>query len=85
MFAVLFAQHLTIYNDPATFGMAVLSTLVFGTLGIVLAIFGFKLFDWLTPGKLDEEILQKHNMAAAIIAGAFILGVCIIVAAVVHG
>jgi uncharacterized membrane protein YjfL (UPF0719 family) len=51
----------------------------------VLAIVGFKLFDKVTPGKLDEEILQKQNMAAAILAGAFILGICIIVAAAVHG
>lgn len=65
--------------------MAVLSTVVFGTIGIILAIVGFKLFDKLTPGKLDEEILQKQNIAAAILAAAFILGICIIVAAAVHG
>ena len=50
-----------------------------------MAIVGFMLFDKLTPGKLDEEILQKQNNAAAILAGAFVLGVCIIVAAAIHG
>jgi uncharacterized membrane protein YjfL (UPF0719 family) len=58
---------------------------LFASLGIVLAIVAFKLFDWLTPGKLAEEILQKQNIAAAIVAGFFILGVCIIVAAAIHG
>jgi uncharacterized membrane protein YjfL (UPF0719 family) len=82
---LLFAQQSTLYSDPYSFGMAVLSTLIFGAIGIVLAIFAFKLFDKLTPGKLDEEILQKQNIAAAILAGAFILGVCIIVAAAIHG
>ena len=38
-----------------------------------------------TPGKLEEEILVKNNMAAAIMTGAFILGVCIIIARVVGG
>ncbi|MSQ93521.1 MAG: DUF350 domain-containing protein [Gemmataceae bacterium] len=66
------------------FGMAVLSALVFGVVGVILAILGFKLFDKLTPGKLDEEILQKQNIAAAILAGAFVLGICIIVAAAIH-
>lgn len=74
-----------IYSDPVAFGMAVLATLVFGVVGIVLAIVGFKVLDLLTPGKLDEEILQKQNVAAAILAGAFVLGICIIVAAAVHG
>ncbi len=80
----LFAQQ-QIWTDPQTFGMAILSTLVFGAIGVVLAIVGFKLFDKLTPGKLDEEILQKQNIAAAILAGSFVLGICIIVAAAIHG
>ncbi|MBM3994422.1 MAG: DUF350 domain-containing protein [Planctomycetes bacterium] len=64
--------------------MAVLATLIFAVIGIVMAILGFKVLDKLTPGNLDEEILQKQNVAAAILAGAFILGVCIIVAAAIH-
>jgi putative membrane protein len=69
----------TIYNDFHYFGMAVLSTIVFGVIGIVLAIIGFKLFDMLTPGKLEEEIIQKQNVAAAILGAAIILGICLIV------
>jgi putative membrane protein len=68
---------------PATFGESVLATVVFGGLGIVMAILGFKIFDWLTPGSLQQEIFEKHNIAAAILGGAFILGVCWIIAAVV--
>jgi uncharacterized membrane protein YjfL (UPF0719 family) len=66
------------------FGIQILSTVTFGAIGIGLAVFGFKLFDYFTPGKLDEEILQKHNMAAAILGAAIILGICHIVAAVVN-
>ena len=82
---LLWAQQTSIFSDPQTFGTAILSTLIFAVMGMVLAFIGFKLFDKLTPGKLDEEILQKQNIAAAILAGSVILGVCIIVAAVVHG
>jgi putative membrane protein len=78
----LFAQ---IWTDIYSFGMAIVATLVFGAIGIVLAIVGFKLFDKMTPGKLDEEILQKQNVAAAVLAGAFLLGICIIIAAAIHG
>jgi putative membrane protein len=79
---ILFAQ---VWSDYYNFGMAIASTVVFGGIGIALAIVGFKLFDKLTPGNMDEEILQKQNIAAAILAGAFVFGICIIIAAAIHG
>ena len=56
---------------------------LFGITGIGLAIAGFKIFDLLTPGNLQKEIFENKNMAAAVLASAFIIGVCIIVAAAV--
>jgi putative membrane protein len=56
---------------------------LFGMTGIVLAIAGFKIFDLLTPGNLQKEIFENRNMAAAVLASAFIIGICIIVAAAV--
>lgn len=82
---ILLAQHEPIWQNPYNFGMAVLSSIVFGIIGIAMAYLGFKVFDKLTPGKLDEEILQKQNIAAAILAGAFLIGICIIIAAAIHG
>ena len=76
----LFAQQPPpIWSDPFNFGMSVLSTIIFGVVGIALAITGFKLFDMLTPGKLEEEIVQKQNIAASILGAAIILGICLIV------
>ncbi|MBX7104978.1 MAG: DUF350 domain-containing protein [Gemmataceae bacterium] len=63
---------------------ALMHSAAFGLLGIVLAIVGFKLFDWLTPGDLQKEIIENKNVSAAIITSAFILGVCLIIAAAVH-
>jgi uncharacterized membrane protein YjfL (UPF0719 family) len=68
-----------------TFGQAVAYMLVFAIIGIVVAIAGYKIFDKCTPGHLNKEILEHRNVAAAIIAGAVILGVCIIVAAAMLG
>ena len=66
-------------------GQAVAYMLVFAAIGIVVAIAGYKIFDKCTPGHLSREILEHRNVAAAIIAGAVILGVCIIVAAAMLG
>jgi uncharacterized membrane protein YjfL (UPF0719 family) len=62
---------------------AVISTLLYGLIGIVLAILGFKLFDALIPFNLEQEICEKHNLAVAILCAAMVLGICIIVAAAV--
>jgi uncharacterized protein DUF350 len=58
-----------------------IGTLVFGLLGILLALVGFKAFDWLTPRiDIQRELGEKHNIAVAILVGAVLLGVCHIIA-----
>lgn len=58
---------------------------VFALAGIVLAIIGYKLFDYCTPGDLHEEIIKNRNVAAAVIGSAVVLGVCLVVAAAIVG
>ncbi|MBL9187199.1 MAG: DUF350 domain-containing protein [Opitutaceae bacterium] len=62
-------------------GQAVGYMVLFSLVGILAAIAGYKIFDKCTPGDLHHEIVQNKNVAAAIVAGAVILGVCIIIAA----
>ncbi len=59
--------------------------LLFAFVGILTAIAGYVLFDKCTPGNLHKEIVENKNTAAALIGGAVILGVCIIVAAAMLG
>jgi uncharacterized membrane protein YjfL (UPF0719 family) len=66
-------------------GQAVAYMLIFAFIGIAVAITGYKLFDKCTPGDLHKEILEQRNVAAAIVAAAVILGVCIIIAAAMLG
>lgn len=64
---------------------AVAYTALFAVLGFALAFLGYRLFDKLTPGDLHREIIEKHNVAAAILAAAVVLGICIIIAAAMVG
>lgn len=66
-------------------GTALLYTLLFALFGMALAILGYKIFDWCTPGNLHEEIVKNRNVAAAIVGGAVIIGVSVIVAAAMVG
>ena len=72
-------------SHARTIGEALLYMLVFAVAGIVMAILGYKLFDKFTPGDLHKEIVEKQNVAAAVIAGAVVLGICIIIAAAMVG
>ncbi len=68
------------------FWMGVVSALVYGSIGIALALLGFKLFDWVTPRiDVERELSEKHNVAVAIVCAAVILGICYVVAHVVGG
>ena len=76
--------HSIIEWPPHTVQGALLTTALFGLLGILLAVIGFKLFDGLTPGNLQKEVFEKNNIAAGILGAAVVLGVCAIIAAAVH-
>lgn len=71
--------------QPHTLGRALLYMVIFAGAGILIAIAGYKLFDKFTPGDLHKEIVEKQNVAAAIVAGAVLLGICIIIAAAMIG
>ena len=60
-------------------------SLVFGLVGIVLIVLGFKIFDWMNF-KIDiqHELADKQNVAVAIVCAALILGVAVIAAVAVR-
>ncbi|TAN40868.1 MAG: DUF350 domain-containing protein [Nitrospirae bacterium] len=63
---------------------ALFSSVVFSFLGLVMLGISFWLFDKLTPGELWHEILEKQNLAAAIVVAALTIGISIIVGLAIH-
>jgi uncharacterized membrane protein YjfL (UPF0719 family) len=61
-----------------------LSSIVYAGLGGVLLLIAFKVFDWATPADLAREIFEKNNTAAAILAGAFLIALALVIAAAIH-
>ena len=58
---------------------SVLVASLFGSVGLVLSIVGYFLFDFL-EWRIDfAQEIKKGNMAAAAVMAAFILGICFIV------
>jgi len=78
-----FATTTDITGTPLIDG--ILSTIIYGFIGIFMALVGYKMVDWLTPGNLHKQIAEDENRALATLAGSMIIGVCLIIAAVLIG
>ncbi len=63
----------------------VLATLLYAGLGIAFFVGSFVLVDKLTPGELWAEIIERQNVAVAVLAGAVAIGISTIIAAAIHG
>ena len=61
-----------------------LNSLVYSLLGIAVFWIFFVVIDKITPYDLWGEIVEKKNVALAIVVGAMCLGVAVIVAAAIH-
>ena len=66
---------------PAAF----LGSILFALIGVLTFWICFLVIDKLTPYKLWEEIVEKQNIALALVVAAMSLGISIIVAAAIHG
>jgi len=64
---------------------ALISSIIFSVLGVVIFWLSFAAIDRLTPYDLWKEISQERNVALAIVVGAMSLGICTIIAAAIHG
>ena len=64
---------------------AFFGSILYAVIGVAIFWLSFIIIDKLTPYNLWEEIVEKQNLALSIVIGAMSLGICIIVAAAVHG
>jgi putative membrane protein len=61
------------------------NSLIYSLLGVIVFWLSFVVIDKITPYDLWGEIVERKNLALAIVVGAMCLGIAIIVAAAIHG
>ncbi|MBC7719508.1 MAG: DUF350 domain-containing protein [Chitinophagaceae bacterium] len=64
---------------------AVIGSIMFALIGVLIFWLCFVIIDKLTPYHLWHEIIEKQNVALALVVAAMCLGISIIVAAAIHG
>lgn len=64
-------------------GANALISILFSVIGFVMLFIGFRVFDILTPSDLNKRIFEEGNVAAAILTGAFVIAMAIVVASAI--
>ena len=64
---------------------AVLGSIVFALVGVLVFWLSFVVIDKLTPYDLWRELVEKQNVDLGLVVAAMSLGICLIVAAAIHG
>ncbi|HYC35387.1 MAG TPA: DUF350 domain-containing protein [Usitatibacter sp.] len=68
------------YLKPA----ALIGSIVYSVIGIVLVALFFVIVDKITPYDLWKELIENRNQPLATVVAAFCLAIAIIVAAAIH-
>ena len=63
----------------------IFGSVLYALIGVLIFWIAFILVDKLTPYRLWEEIIEKKNLALAIVVGSMCIAIGMIVAAAVHG
>lgn len=63
--------------------LAVLSTLIYGLVGLLLYALGYFIFDRVLRLDLRRELLEDQNQALGIMLGGVFIGIAIIIAAAI--
>ena len=77
--AIVFASIWT--NATSGFGLALLYTVVFGVLGVVLQAVAFLVLDLISPGRLGEHLTDVAFHPASLVSAAAQLAVAVIIVA----
>ncbi|TGD57645.1 DUF350 domain-containing protein [Flavobacterium humi] len=63
----------------------IVNSLIFSLLGIIILLVSYFIIEKLTPENTWKELVQKNNTAVAIVLGALIIGMSMIISAAIHG
>jgi len=63
----------------------IISSIVYSGIGILILIISFIIVEKITPENLWKEIVQNKNTALALMAGAFMIAIAIIISSAIHG
>jgi putative membrane protein len=79
------AQVATEEARTGLLGYHLAAVAIFSVVGIAVLLITLLLLEKLTPFSITKEIVDEHNTAMAIVLGAIVIGVSLIIAASIVG
>jgi putative membrane protein len=71
--------------DMAPLGKAIVASIVFSGIGLVMFMIAWRAINWLSPFSIRKELEEDQNTAVGIVIGAVMLGLALIISAAIHG
>jgi putative membrane protein len=68
---------------PALSWASILTSVVYGLLGLIMLLIGYYVYELITPWSVKEELIAHRNPAVGMVVAAFILGMAIVIAAAI--
>jgi hypothetical protein len=68
---------------PALSWPSILTSIVYGLLGLILLLIGYYLYEIITPWSVKDELITHRNPAVGMVVAAFIVGMAIVIAAAI--
>jgi hypothetical protein len=68
---------------PSLSWPSILTSIVYGLLGMILLLIGYYIYEIITPWSVKEELISHRNPAVGMVVAAFILGMAIVLAAAI--
>ena len=62
----------------------VIASLLYSFIGISVLGVSFWIFEKITPENIWKEIIEKQNVAIAIVSAAFMIAIALIIASAIH-
>jgi uncharacterized membrane protein YjfL (UPF0719 family) len=63
----------------------IIASILYSFIGILILVISFYIIERLTPENIYKEIVEKQNLALAIMAAAFMIALAIIISSAIHG
>jgi len=63
----------------------IVASIVYSLIGIAILGICFWIFEKVTPENVWKEIIEKQNVALAIVSAAFMIAIAIIISSAIHG
>ena len=64
-------------------GTGLILSIVYGLVGILLLMVGYKIFEWITPFSVEDALSKEQNRAVGIVVAGMFLAIGIVIAAAI--